>query len=78
MKQWWEDFVSFRRFITPSVMPWVFWVGVAIAAIMGVLTLVEGAQQGSARLIFLGLVSFFFGPMFVRILCELVLTFFRE
>lgn len=77
MKDWWGDFVSFRKFITPEVMPVVFWIGVAIAVIMGIITVVEGALVGSARLVFLGLVSLFFGPLFVRILCELVLTFFR-
>lgn len=77
MDQWWQDFVSFRKFITPHVMPIVFWIGVAIAVVMGLITLVEGALTGSARLVFLGLVTLFLGPLFVRILCELVLTFFR-
>ncbi len=77
MKEWWQEFIAFRRFITPQVMPVVFWIGVAIAVIMGIITVVEGALVGSARLIFLGLVTLFAGPLFVRILCELVLTFFR-
>jgi len=77
MDEWWRDFVSFRKFITPQVMPVVFWIGVAIAVIMGIITVVEGVLAGSARLVFLGLVSLFLGPLFVRILCELVLTFFR-
>ncbi len=77
MSQWWKDFYTFRTFITPKVMPVVFWIGVGIAVVMGIITIVEGALVGSARLIFLGLVSLFLGPLFVRILCELVLTFFR-
>ncbi|MGB9757471.1 MAG: DUF4282 domain-containing protein [Candidatus Bipolaricaulaceae bacterium] len=77
MDQWWREFRSFRTVITPKVMPVVFWIGVGIAVIMGIITVVEGALVGSARLVFLGLVSLFFGPLFVRILCELVLTFFR-
>lgn len=78
MKEWWHEFISFRKFITPRVMPAVFWVGVAIAVIMGIITVVEGALAGSARLVFLGLVTLFLGPLFVRILCELVLTFFQK
>lgn len=77
MKEWWQDFVSFRKFITPRVMPVVFWIGVAIAVIMGIINMVEGILVGSARLVFLGLVTLFLGPLFVRILCELVLTFFH-
>ncbi len=78
MKDWWKDFFTFRQFITPRVMPVVFWIGVGIAVIMGIITLVEGALLSSARLIFMGLVTLFLGPLFVRILCELVLTFFRR
>lgn len=78
MKEWWQDFLAFRRFVTPQVMPVVFWLGVGIAVISGILTLVEGALAGSARLVFLGIVTLFFGPLFVRILCEFVLNFFRR
>ncbi|MEN3009558.1 MAG: DUF4282 domain-containing protein [Candidatus Bipolaricaulaceae bacterium] len=78
MNEWWEDFVRFRKFITPRVMPVVFWIGVGIAVITGIISIVEGVLLGSARLVFLGLVSLFLGPLFVRILCELVLTFFRH
>lgn len=74
----WHDFLSFRKFITPQVMPIVFWIGVGIAVIMGFITVIEGALAGSARLVFLGIVTTFLGPLFVRILCEVVLTFFRE
>jgi len=46
--------------------------------VMGIITLIEGAFSSSARLIFLGIVTLFLGPIFVRVLCELVMTFFRE
>lgn len=81
MKEWWQDFHKFRVFITPHVMPFVFWIGAAIAVIMGIITVVEGVLTPGpqrARLVFLGLVTLFLGPVFVRILCELVMTFFRE
>jgi len=80
VKNWWKDFIAFRRFVTPEIMPVVFWVGVAIAVIMGIITIVEGARSafGGARLVTLGIVTLFCGPVFVRILCELVLTFFKR
>lgn len=80
MKSWWKDFIAFRKFVTPAIMPVVFWVGVAIAVIMGIITIVEGARAplGGARMVTLGIVTLFCGPVFVRILCELVLTFFKE
>ncbi|HEC63107.1 MAG TPA: DUF4282 domain-containing protein [Candidatus Acetothermia bacterium] len=78
MREWWQDFFRFKQFITPVVMPVVFWVGVGIAVIMGVLTLVDGARLGDARLVVLGLITLLAGPVFVRILCELVMTFFKQ
>ncbi|MCD5408317.1 DUF4282 domain-containing protein [Candidatus Bipolaricaulota bacterium] len=78
MGNWWKEFIAFRKLVTPMIMPVVFWVGVAIAVIMGIVTLVDGARFGSARLIVLGIITLFFGPVFVRVLCELVLTFFRR
>lgn len=78
MREWWQDFLRFKQFITPVVMPVVFWVGVGIAVIMGVLTLVDGARLGDARLVVLGLITLLAGPVFVRILCELVMTFFKQ
>jgi hypothetical protein len=78
MEKWWQDFHEFRIFLTPKIMPFVFWAGVAIAVVMGIITLIEGALASSARLIFLGIVTLFLGPVFVRVLCELVMTFFRE
>ncbi|RLE31172.1 hypothetical protein DRJ54_01035 [Candidatus Acetothermia bacterium] len=80
MKEWWRDFLAFRKLVTPMIMPVVFWIGVAIAVIMGVITIVYGAraQSGGARMVIMGLITLFLGPVFVRILCELVLTFFRR
>lgn len=78
MKEWWKEFITFRKFITPMVMPVVFWLGVGIAVITGFITLVEGAVVGSAGLIFRGIITIFLGPLFVRILCELVLALFTK
>ena len=78
MEKWWRDFHAFRIFITPKVMPVVFWIGVGIAVIRGILTVVEGAVAGDGQAVFSGLVTLFLGPLFVRILCELVMVFFRE
>ncbi len=80
MREWWQDFITFRRFITPQVIPVVFWIGVAIAVISGLIAIVEGALAGCGGCVFMGIVSLFVGPLFVRILCELVFvlfTFFR-
>ena len=69
----------FRRFITPQIMPVIFWIGVAFTVILGIVDIVDGARiVGGSRLIVSGIFTLFLGPVIVRILCELVLTFFRE
>ena len=78
MKDWWKEFFTFERYVTPTVMPVVFWIGVAIAVVMGILNLVDGARFGNARLIIHGVIVLFAGPVFVRVLCEWVMTFFKE
>lgn len=78
MEEWWKDFLRFRKFITPAVMPVVFWIGVAIVIIMGIIGLVIGGREGDARSIVVGIFTLFAGPLFVRVLCEWVMTFFQE
>jgi len=78
MKEWLSDFLMFRKHVTPVLMPIVFWVGVAMALILGIWNIVDGARFGVGRLVFHGIVLFFAGPFFVRILCEWVTTFFRR
>ncbi len=84
MKNWWTDFVALKQYITPTLMPIVFWVGAGIAVLMGILTIIEGATgqfiagATRARMVISGLITMIAGPVFVRILCEIVMTFFRR
>ncbi len=78
MKKWWDDFMKFRRFITPQIMPVIFWVGVFIAVVRGIVDIVWGARLRNPQLITGGIFTLFLGPIFVRMLCEWFLTFFRE
>ncbi len=72
-----KDFLNFRWVITPRIMPYIFWIGVFIAIVMGIIDIVDGARAGNARLITLGIFTLLLGPIFVRMLCEWFLTFFR-
>ncbi|MFO8034865.1 MAG: DUF4282 domain-containing protein [Candidatus Bipolaricaulota bacterium] len=78
MKDWWLDFLMFRKRVTPSLMPVLFWAGIVIALIMAIWNLTDGARTGDPRLIFHGAVLLFAGPFFVRVLCEWVLSFFHR
>jgi hypothetical protein len=64
--------------ITPVVIQIVFWGGVAISVIMGLISIVAGLSQfGSGVLVIVGLLYIFIGPLIVRIYCELLILFFR-
>ncbi len=73
-----NDFLKFKWFITPEIMPVIFWVGVFIAVVRGIVDIVWGARLGNPQLITSGIFTLILGPVFVRMLCEWFLTFFQR
>ncbi len=72
------DFLTFRKMITPVIIQIVFWVGVVICIIMGLISIAAGISlSGSGALVIVGLLYIFIGPVVVRIYCELLILFFR-
>ncbi len=67
-----QDFFSFRRMLTPLIIQTVFWVALAACVLAGVITMFL-PDGGVLR----GLETLIFGPLIVRIVCELVILFFR-
>lgn len=73
-----EDFLKFRKMITPVIIQVLFWVGVAIAVIGALGMMVFGvATNGQGVMVLVGLVMLVVGPVLVRIYCELLILFFR-
>ncbi len=74
-----EDFLKFRKMITPVIIQVLFWVGVAgtvIAALVVMATSFGSYGNGAAQFLG-GLVLLVLGPVAVRIYCELLILFFR-
>jgi len=69
------DFLAFRRMVTPLIIQVVFWAGIAACVIFGLLILVK--SRGSIVAIIDGLLLVLLGPIFVRVLCEMIITLFR-
>ena len=67
-----NDFLSFRKFITPLFIQIIFWLFVIMVVIAGLISMFQG---GAA--IFSGLIMIIVGPLFVRMYCELLILFFR-
>jgi hypothetical protein len=71
-----NDFLSFRTMITPVIIQIIFWIGVALCIIFGIGYLVVGARYGTGGPVY-GLLILLFGPVAVRIYCEILIIFFR-
>ena len=74
-----NDLLAFRKMITPTVIQVVFWIGVVIcvlAGIIGIISGVAGTRGGGAQVLG-GLLTLILGPLFVRIYCELLIIIFR-
>ncbi|MCX7806077.1 MAG: DUF4282 domain-containing protein [Planctomycetota bacterium] len=64
-----EDFLTFRKMITPVIIRILFWIGVAAMIIGGFASLVAGHYL-------LGIMLMLLGPICVRIYCEILILFF--
>ncbi|MFA5689491.1 MAG: DUF4282 domain-containing protein [Kiritimatiellales bacterium] len=64
-----EDFFNFKKMITPVIIKILFWIGIAIAVLSGLIMLFSGA-------ILQGLMCIILGPIFVRVYCELLIVVF--
>ena len=64
-----NDFLAFRKMITPVIIQILFWIGVVGCVISGLVAIASG-QVG-------GVIILLLGPVFVRIYCELLIVVFR-
>jgi hypothetical protein len=78
-----NDFLVFRKMITPMIIQIIFWVGVAICVIGGLVGIFLGVGQRYGSLFEVlvllvpGLLLLIIGPLVVRVWCELLILFFR-
>jgi hypothetical protein len=62
--------------ITPFIIQILFWIGVAFCIIIGIGYLLVGSRYGNASPAY-GVLILIFGPVVVRIYCEILIIFFR-
>jgi len=62
-----EEFFSFRKILTPGIIQIVFWIGVALCVITGLVGIFMGGTHALG-----GLMTIIIGPMIVRIYCALI------
>lgn len=67
-----NEFISFDKMLTPTLIKILFWIGVAISVLLGLSLMFEGDFA-----VILGLLVIIVGPLITRIYCELLIVFFK-
>jgi len=67
-----NDFLTFRKMITPIIIQIIFWLGVVVCVLGGLGILFSGDSEYLS-----GIVVIIFGPFVVRIFCELLIVLFK-
>jgi hypothetical protein len=72
-----KDFWAFRTMVTPVIIQILFWIGVVLCFIGGVIMIGIGTQEGQGEYLWKGVLLFLLGPLGVRVYCEILIVFFR-
>lgn len=64
------EYLTFKKMITPMVIQILFWIGVVIVVIAGLVAMFQGAFLQ-------GLFTVLVGPVLVRVYAELIIVMFR-
>ncbi len=74
-----NEYLSFRKMITPLVIQVIFWLGVSACVVLGLVSIVSGAsaRYGGGSEVLTGILVLILGPVFVRIWCEVLIVVFR-
>jgi hypothetical protein len=65
-----EEFMSFKRMITPTIIRVLFWIVAGISVIAGLVSIAAGEVWAGAGIALVG-------PLLARVYCELLILFFR-
>ena len=76
-----NDFLVFRRMVSPLIIQAIFWIGVVASVIAGLIGIGNSFGEGQANTkileALLGVAVLLGGPMITRIFCELLILLFR-
>jgi hypothetical protein len=72
-----RDFWAFRTMITPVIIQIIFWIGVGLCIIGGIVLIATPGRYPGTPNALKGLLLLIFGPIGVRIYCEILIIFFR-
>jgi hypothetical protein len=73
-----RDLLFFEKMIVPSLVKVAYYLGCAIAIVVGVVAIINGAssRMGGGLQVVSGLMTVIVGPLLIRIVCEQVIVLF--
>lgn len=73
-----EDFLNFKKMLTPIIIKILFWIGIVLVVLGGLLAIINGATSdyGGGAQVLMGLLLIVLGPIAVRVYCELLIIIF--
>lgn len=72
-----KDFTSFDKMITPTIVKILFYIGVFLTIVCGLVEIIGGLASGEGSLVFFGFITVIFGPIFAKVYCELLMVIFK-
>jgi len=72
-----NDFLTFRKMLTPIIIQIIFWIGVVLCVVGGIIGIVYGAVENESVVLLYSLLVVVLGPLAVRIYCEMLIVMFR-
>jgi uncharacterized membrane protein len=72
-----SDFWAFRKMVTPVIIQILFWVGVIGCVAAGFIMIAMGVKSPESQVLLTGVLLVVFGPLGVRLYCEILIVFFR-
>ena len=74
-----KAFLSFDSMIVPSIIKGIFYLGVGLCLLFGVMLIGSGLTStfGGGAQVFGGLMVILIGPIIIRIQCELIIILFK-
>ena len=72
-----SDFWAFRTMVTPVIIQVLFWVGVMVCIIAGLVMIGMGLKLPGNQMVLKGVLLAILGPLGVRVYCEILIVFFR-
>src|SRR5690625_7712857 len=73
-----EDYLKFRKMITPLIIQILFWIGVVVSVLMGLVMLFGGiaSKYGGGGMVFSGLQWIVLGPLLTGICWQIMIVVF--